>query len=106
MILHLVESQRNYHRAALELLDDHIPLLESKLKATVQKPVFGCDLDEHLNVSGRTIAHPVEICVITLSETALDEEGIFRIAGGASKVRKFRVSYFSSFAFFIFYFYD
>jgi len=88
-----VESQRNYHRAALKLLDEHIPILESKLKANVQKPVFGIDLDEHLNVTGRTIAHPIEVCVIALYETGLDEEGVFRIAGGASKVRKFRVSH-------------
>lgn len=88
-----MESQRNYHRAALKLLDEHIPNLESKLKANVQKPVFGVDLDEHLNVTGRTIAHPIEVCVIALYETGLDEEGVFRIAGGASKVRKFRVSH-------------
>ena len=100
-----MESQRNnhraanigadaqFHRAALKLLDEHIPILESKLKANVQKPVFGIDLDEHLNVTGRTIAHPIEVCVIALYETGLDEEGVFRIAGGASKVRKFRVSH-------------
>lgn len=93
MILAFAESQRNYHRAALQLLEKHIPLLESKWKEHVQKPVFGCDLDEHLRISGRTIAHPVEICVCTLYETGMDEEGIFRIAGGASKVRKFRVKF-------------
>lgn len=92
MILHFAESQRQYHLAALKVLNEHIPLLESKWKAHTHKPVFGFDLDEHLRISGRTIAHPIEICVITLFETGVDEEGIFRIAGGASKVRKFRVS--------------
>ena len=58
----------------------------------MQKPVFGCDIDEHLRVSRRSIALPIEICVCTLYETAMDEEGLFRIAGGATKVRKFRVS--------------
>lgn len=101
VILHYAESQRNYHLAALKVLDEHIPLLESKWKAHIQKPVFGCDLDDHLRISGRSIAHPIEICVITLFETALDEEGIFRIAGGASKVRKFRVSSLSSCLIFI-----
>ena len=91
MILHYFESQREYHRKALALLDENIPYLVAKWKAHVQKPVFGCDLLEHLDISGRTIAHPIEICVITLYEMALGEEGIFRIAGGASKVRKFRV---------------
>ena len=92
MILDYFESQRNYHRAALQILDESIPFLVTKWKAHIQKPVFGCDLLEHLDITGRIIAHPVEICVIALYEMALQEEGIFRIAGGASKVRKFRVN--------------
>lgn len=91
VILKFAESQRNYHLAALKVLDENIPNLENKWRAHVQKPVFGCDLDDHLRTSGRTIAHPIEVCVVTLIETAMDEEGVFRIAGGASKVRKFRV---------------
>lgn len=46
------------------------------------KPVFGYPLEEHLRVTGRTIAFPVELCVCTLHELALNEEGLFRIAGG------------------------
>lgn len=74
------------------MLDSYIPSLEAKWKTSSQKPVFGCDVDEHLRTSGRTIAHPIEVCVITLYETGMEEEGVFRIAGGASKVRKFRVT--------------
>lgn len=48
------------------------------------KPVFGYPLEEHLRVTGRTIAFPVELCVCTLHELALNEEGLFRIAGGMS----------------------
>lgn len=92
VILNFAESQRNYHRTALELLEQHIPLLENKWREHLQKPVFGCDIDEHLRVSRRTIALPIEICVCTLNETAMDEEGLFRIAGGATKVRKFRAA--------------
>ena len=87
------ESQRRYHEAALKALNEYIPNLEAKWRASSQKPVFGCDIDEHLRTSGRTIAHPIEVCVITLLETGMEEEGVFRIAGGASKVRKFRVSF-------------
>ena len=91
MILNFAESQRNYHRTALQLLEQHIPELENKWKEHLQKPVFGCNIDEHLRVSRRSIALPIEICVCTLYETGMDEEGLFRIAGGATKVRKFRV---------------
>lgn len=46
------------------------------------KPVFGYPLEQHLRVTGRTIAFPIELCVCTLHELALNEEGLFRIAGG------------------------
>lgn len=46
--------------------------------------MFGYPLEEHLRVTGRTIAFPVELCVCTLHELALNEEGLFRIAGGMS----------------------
>lgn len=92
MILQFAESQRNYHRAALRVLEQHIPQLEAKWNDHIQKPVFGYDLEEHLHVTERTIANPIEICVCTLYETGMDEEGLFRIAGGASKNRKFRAA--------------
>lgn len=92
VILNFAESQRNYHRTALQLLEQHIPELENKWKEHLQKPVFGCNIDEHLRVSRRSIALPIEICVCTLYETGMDEEGLFRIAGGATKVRKFRAA--------------
>lgn len=46
------------------------------------KPVFGVSLEEHLRVTGRKIAYPIELCVCALSELGMDEEGLFRVAGG------------------------
>jgi hypothetical protein len=46
------------------------------------KPVFGFPLEEHLRVTGRCIALPIELCVCALLEIAMDEEGLFRVAGG------------------------
>ena len=95
LILQFAQSQRNYHKASLDVLDKCIPLLEERWRDHVQKPVFGCNLEEHLAVTDRNIALPIEICVCALYETGMNEEGLFRIAGGASKVRKFRVTFFS-----------
>lgn len=47
-----------------------------------EKPVFGLSLEEHLRVTGRKIAYPIELCVCALSVLAMDEEGLFRVAGG------------------------
>lgn len=46
------------------------------------KPVFGVSLEEHLRVTGRKVAYPIELCVCALSVLAMDEEGLFRVAGG------------------------
>lgn len=51
------------------------------------KPVFGQKLEDHLRVTGRRIAYPIELCICTLLELGVEEEGLFRIAAGASKVR-------------------
>lgn len=46
------------------------------------KPVFGFPIEEHLRVTGRTIAFPIELCVCALHELGLSEEGLLRIAAG------------------------
>lgn len=46
------------------------------------KPVFGVPLEEHLRVTGLKVAFPIELCVCALNELGMDEEGLFRVAGG------------------------
>lgn len=45
------------------------------------KPVFGVSLQEHLRVTERRIALPLEICIRALQELGMSEEGLFRVAG-------------------------
>ncbi|CAH2037716.1 unnamed protein product, partial [Iphiclides podalirius] len=73
-------------------LQDTVPELERFINDSSVKPVFGYPLEEHLRVTGRTIAFPLELCICTLHELALNEEGLFRIAGGLSKVRRMKLS--------------
>ncbi|KAL3877621.1 hypothetical protein ACJMK2_035307 [Sinanodonta woodiana] len=75
-LLALLEAQQNYHKNALQILQDVIP----KMKA------------EHLRVTGRDIALVLEECICYLIDTGLDEEGLFRIAGIASRVKKLKAS--------------
>jgi hypothetical protein len=46
--------------------------------------VWGTPLDEHLRVTNREIALPLEFCVRALLKNGTKEEGLFRIAGGPS----------------------
>lgn len=91
-LLQYVKLQRAYHESALHFLQDTVPELERIINNSAVKPVFGYPLEEHLRVTGRTIALPIEICVCMLHELGLNEEGVFRITGSATKVRRMKLS--------------
>ncbi|XP_076309682.1 rho GTPase-activating protein 44-like [Tachypleus tridentatus] len=87
------KSQADCHRKALDILEEWIPLLESDIQDFNHKPVYGTQLFEHLRVTGREIASVIELCICCLLENGMNEEGLFRIAGRASKVKKLKNSF-------------
>ncbi|KAK1877457.1 Rho GTPase-activating protein 17 [Dissostichus eleginoides] len=82
----LLEAQADYHRRSLAALEAAIPTIQ------YSKPAFGTLLEEHLKRSSREIALPIEACVMMLLETGMKEEGLFRIAAGASKLKKLKAA--------------
>lgn len=44
------------------------------LEAWIEKPSYGKPLEEHLTLSGRDIAFPIEACVTMLLECGMQEE--------------------------------
>ncbi|CAG9770390.1 unnamed protein product [Ceutorhynchus assimilis] len=91
-ILQLLKLQRGYHESALKNLENIIPQLEKTIGDSPVKRVFGVSLQEHLRVNGRRLAYPLEICVTALQEHSMSEEGLFRIAGGLSKVKRLKAA--------------
>uniref|UniRef100_A0A8C3D422 Rho GTPase-activating protein 17 n=1 Tax=Corvus moneduloides TaxID=1196302 RepID=A0A8C3D422_CORMO len=87
----LLEAQADYHRKALALAVIRKGPTRNSNKWT-EKPAFGTPLEEHLKRSGREIAVPIEACVMMLLETGMREEGLFRIAAGASKLKKLKAA--------------
>ncbi|KAL4240846.1 Rho GTPase-activating protein 17 [Mactra antiquata] len=92
-LLTLIEAQASYHRKCLEIIDKYIPRMKEALSCNPTKPVYGIALEEHLRVSNRDIAQVLEACICYLLDEGLDEEGLFRIAGMASKVKKLKASF-------------
>ncbi|XP_061665785.1 rho GTPase-activating protein 17a isoform X6 [Syngnathoides biaculeatus] len=90
--LTLLEAQAEYHRKSLTLLESVLPTIQAQQDSWIEKPAFGTALDEHLKRSGREIALPIEACVMMLLETGMKEEGLFRIAAGASKLKKLKAA--------------
>ena len=57
------------------------------------KPVYGCPLEKHLQLTNRKIALPIQICISALLRVGMDEQGLFRIASGAAKLRRVKMSF-------------
>ncbi|XP_064179607.1 rho GTPase-activating protein 44 isoform X7 [Anguilla rostrata] len=88
----LIEVQAEYHRRSLEILQNVLPQIKAHQEAWVEKPCYGKPLEEHLSISGRDIAFPIEACVTMLLECGMQEEGLFRVAPSASKLKKLKAS--------------
>ncbi|XP_024920545.1 rho GTPase-activating protein 17b isoform X2 [Cynoglossus semilaevis] len=88
----LLETQAEYHRRSLAALEAAIPGIQMQQDSWMEKPAFGTALEEHLKRSGRDIALPIEACIMMLLETGMKEEGLFRIAAGASKLKKLKAA--------------
>nr|XP_005288984.1 rho GTPase-activating protein 17 isoform X6 [Chrysemys picta bellii] len=88
----LLDAQADYHRKALAVLEKALPEIQAHQDKWTEKPAFGTPLEEHLKRSGREIALPIEACVMMLLETGMKEEGLFRIAAGASKLKKLKAA--------------
>uniref|UniRef100_A0A673N568 Rho GTPase-activating protein 17 n=1 Tax=Sinocyclocheilus rhinocerous TaxID=307959 RepID=A0A673N568_9TELE len=84
----LLEAQAEYHRRALASIESVLPTIQSQQ----EKPAFGTALEEHLKRTSREIALPMEACIMMLLETGMQEEGLFRIAAGASKLKKLKAA--------------
>ncbi|KAA0724846.1 Rho GTPase-activating protein 44 [Triplophysa tibetana] len=83
---------QTYHRKSLEVLQNVLPLIKAQQESWVEKPCYGKPLEEHLSLSGREIAFPIEACVTMLLDCGLQEEGLFRVAPSASKLKKLKAS--------------
>ncbi|XP_061438699.1 SH3 domain-binding protein 1 [Rhineura floridana] len=98
--IRLLEIQAEYHRKSLGSLDATL----AELKETHNQPnspfptdaavlgVYGMPLEAHLKASEREIALPIEACVMMLLTSGMQEEGLFRLAAGASVLKKLKYS--------------
>uniref|UniRef100_A0A8C3XUV4 Rho-GAP domain-containing protein n=1 Tax=Chelydra serpentina TaxID=8475 RepID=A0A8C3XUV4_CHESE len=98
----LLEIQAQYHRKSLESLDTVLAELkethgQAESPFPLDTPVsgyYGVPLETHLRTLGREIALPIEACVMMLLASGMREEvgGLFRLAAGASVLRKLKCS--------------
>lgn len=66
--------------------------VNSVLDDSSVRKVFGTSLTEHLRVTGKRIAYPLEICITALSQDGMLEEGLFRVAASTIKVKRLKAA--------------
>ncbi|KAB0350437.1 hypothetical protein FD754_015294 [Muntiacus muntjak] len=97
--IHLMEIQADYHRKSLSSLDTALAELKENHSQTDPSPsmtaapfsrVYGVPLGTHLRELGRDIALPIEACVMMLLSEGMKEEGLFRLAAGASVLKRLK----------------
>ncbi|XP_035694299.1 rho GTPase-activating protein 44-like isoform X2 [Branchiostoma floridae] len=91
-LISLVEAQIRFHRAAISSLEKVLPAMKGQLEQAMMKPVYGLSLEEHLKITERDIALPLEACALALLEWGMEEEGLFRVAGSSSKTKKLKAA--------------
>ncbi|KAM5148506.1 SH3 domain-binding protein 1 [Mantella aurantiaca] len=95
--IRLLELQAEYHKKSLAQLMDVLGELRDTIKenAPAQQPpaeVYGVPLATHLDIFGCEIAVPISACVRMLLTHGMQEEGLFRLAAGASILKKLKTS--------------
>uniref|UniRef100_A0A8D2CSC0 SH3 domain-binding protein 1 n=1 Tax=Sciurus vulgaris TaxID=55149 RepID=A0A8D2CSC0_SCIVU len=97
--IHLLEIQADYHRRSLTSLDTALAELRDNhsqadpspsMTATPFSRVYGVSLASHLQELARDIALPIEACVLMLLSEGMQEEGLFRLAAGASVLKRLK----------------
>lgn len=97
--IHLMEIQADYHRKSLSSLDTALAELKENHSQADPSPsmtaapfsrVYGVSLGTHLQELGRDIALPIEACVTMLLSEGMKEEGLFRLAAGASVLKRLK----------------
>eukprot|EP00079_Xenopus_tropicalis_P015822 XP_004913943.1 PREDICTED: SH3 domain-binding protein 1 [Xenopus tropicalis] len=95
--IQLLELQAEYHKKSLSHLTDALEELKDLQKETVQDSieqasaeVYGVPLETHLAKFECEIAVPISACVRMLLAQGMQEEGLFRLAAGASVLKKLK----------------
>ncbi|KAG8436286.1 hypothetical protein GDO86_007408 [Hymenochirus boettgeri] len=98
-IIRLLELQSEYHKKSLNHLTEALEELKDRQRESAhnqsEKPlaeVYGVPLETHLAKFECEIAVPIAACVKMLLAHGMQEEGLFRLAAGASVLKKLKAS--------------
>ncbi|EJD74469.1 RhoGAP domain-containing protein [Loa loa] len=89
----LITAQMEYHRTALQKLENILPEIDRKIASYPNRPVFGCHLEDHLRCSNRSVALVLEVCCSILNYQGFQEKGLFRVSGNNNRIRRLKAAF-------------
>jgi hypothetical protein len=92
-LLDFVRKQVSMLKQGVASLEGMLPTIEKKMSESHVRPLFGMSLAEHSKLGKREVALVIQDCVEALRDGCLDTEGLFRIAGSATKVKFLKNSF-------------
>ncbi|XP_067935255.1 rho GTPase-activating protein 17-like [Watersipora subatra] len=92
-IVEWMDAQHAFYRKSVQQLDDLLPDLKYMIDQNTSRPVYGYPLEEHLQATGKEVATVIETCVSILYHNGMEEEGLFRVAGSNSKLKKLKAAF-------------
>ncbi|XP_063694543.1 rho GTPase-activating protein 44-like isoform X2 [Bolinopsis microptera] len=89
----LLTCQQRMYNDVSKILNAKLPGLQDNIEKSVNTPVFGSDLDKHLETTGKQIASVLHRCCNSLLKSGIEQPGIFRLAGGLPQLRKLKAMF-------------
>jgi len=89
----LLTCQQQMYSDVSKLLSTRLPSIQNSMEKTAMFPVFGTDLEKHLEHTGKPIAIVLQKCCHSLLKCGIESPGIFRLAGSLSQLRKLKAMF-------------
>lgn len=89
----MIKLQMDFYKTAYETLQNLLPVIQTKIDHYPKRPVFGCPLADHLRYAKRDVSIVLEVCCSALCELGLKEEGLFRVSGTLTKIKKLKAAF-------------
>lgn len=89
----LLSCQQRMYNDVSKILNAKLPGLQDNIEKNANTPVFGTDLERHLENTGKPIASVLHKCCTSLLKSGIEQPGIFRLAGGLPQLRKLKAMF-------------
>lgn len=89
----LLNCHQRLYNDISKILNNKLPTIQDSIQKSANSPVFGTDLDKHLESTGKPIAAPLKKCCSSLLKSGIEQPGIFRLAGGLPQLRKLKAMF-------------